>query len=286
MNLVTGVLAQTSSSDEDNLIVQTFDYLRDQANYRGTNGITVRILEHLQISLVAVVAAIVIAVPLSLWLGHKRRFGLLVINVSNVGRALPSFAILVVGNQLLGLDEKPVIGLVSVFIALVALAVPPIVTNTYVGIAEVPDEVRDAARGMGLSEGQILRRVEIPLAVPLIMAGIRTTAVQVVATATIAAQLSAGGLGRFIIDGFATRSTGGFVKVIVGALLVALLALATELVLGLVQRALTPKGLRAARRARRTAAADPDDDHPTVDPDRTTPVASSPTDEPALAGAP
>ena len=259
MSLLAGVLARTPTTD-DGLLVQTFDRLRDQASYRGNDGITVRILEHVQISFVAVIAAIVIAVPISLWLGHKRRFGLLIINVSNVGRAVPSFAILVVGNQLLGLDEKPVIGLVSVFLALVALAVPPIVTNTYVGIAEVSDDVRDAARGMGLSEGQILRRVEIPLAVPLIMAGIRTTTVQVVATATIAAQLGAGGLGRFIIDGFATRSSGGFVKVIIGALLVALLALATELLLGLVQRALTPKGLRAERRSRRQAELASDDD--------------------------
>lgn len=273
------VLAQSTGTSEDNLLVQTLDYLRDQASYRGPNGITTRILEHVQISVVAVVAAVVLAVPISLWLGHRRRFGLLVINVSNVGRAIPSFAILVVGNQILGLDEKPVIGLVSVFLALLALAIPPIVTNTYVGIAEVPDDVRDAARGMGLSEGQILRRVEIPLAVPLIMAGIRTTAVQVVATATIAAQLGAGGLGRFIIDGFATRSTGGFVKVIVGALLVALLALVTELLLGLVQRALTPKGLRAARRAR-TAAGSAD-----AEPDDGAPSASSPAGEPALVGA-
>ncbi|QYG91115.1 ABC transporter permease [Iamia sp. SCSIO 61187] len=279
MGPIGAVLAQSSGTSEDNLLVQTFDYLRDQARYRGPNGITTRILEHVQISVVAVVAAIVVAVPISLWLGHKRRFGLLVINVSNVGRAIPSFAILVVGNQILGLDEKPVIGLVSVFLALLALAIPPIVTNTYVGIAEIPDDVRDAARGMGLSEGQILRRVEIPLAVPLIMAGIRTTAVQVVATATIAAQLGAGGLGRFIIDGFATRSTGGFVKVIVGAVLVALLALVTELLLGLVQRALTPKGLRAARRAcaaAGSAEAEPDDDAPS---------ASPPPGEPALAGA-
>ncbi|HEV7722533.1 MAG TPA: ABC transporter permease [Iamia sp.] len=273
MSLLAGVLAQTSS-DDDNLIVQTLDFLRDQANYRGNGGITTRILEHVQISFVAVVAAVVIAVPISLWLGHKRRFGLLVINISNVGRALPSFAILVVGNQLLGLDEKPVIGLVSVFLALLALAIPPIVTNTYVGISEVSDDVRDAARGMGLSEGQILRRVEIPLAIPLIMAGVRTTTVQVVATATIAAQLGAGGLGRFIIDGFATRSSGGFVKVIVGALLVALMALATELVLGGVQRALTPKGLRSERRARHSP-----------DPDEPTEIASSPADEPALVGA-
>jgi osmoprotectant transport system permease protein len=217
-------------------------------------------------------------VPISLWLGHQRRFGLLVINASNVGRAIPSFAILVIGNEILGLEEKPVVGVLATFIALVALAIPPIVTNTYVGVSEVSDDVRDAARGMGLSEGQILRQVEIPLAVPLIMAGIRTSAVQVVATATIAAQLGAGGLGRFIIDGFATRSSGGFVKVIVGALMVALLALATELVLGGVQRLLTPRGLRAERRAR--DAPEVLDDEPAAPP-----PSASPPGEPVLAGA-
>lgn len=169
---VASLFAQATPDPDDNLLVQTFDYLRDQANYRGPNGITQRLLEHAQISFVAVAVAVLIAVPISLWLGHKRRFGLLIINVSNVGRAVPSFAILVVGNELLGRQEKPIIGIVAVFLALVALAVPPIVTNTYVGVAEVPDEVRDAARGMGLSEGQILRRVEVPLALPLVMAGI------------------------------------------------------------------------------------------------------------------
>jgi osmoprotectant transport system permease protein len=182
------------------------------------------------------------------WLGHRRRLGLLVINVSNVGRALPSFAILVLGTQLMGLLEKPVIGSVSVFVALVALAVPPMVTNTYVGMSEVPDDVRDAARGVGLSDAQMVFRVELPLAVPLIMAGVRTSAVQVVATATIAAQLGFGGLGRFIIDGYALRSSGGFTEVLAGAVLVAALALVTEAALGVLQRSLTPKGLRTPRR--------------------------------------
>jgi osmoprotectant transport system permease protein len=182
------------------------------------------------------------------WLGHRRRLGLLVINVANVGRALPSFAILVLGTQLMGLLEKPVIGSVSVFVALVALAVPPMVTNTYVGMSEVPDDVRDAARGVGLSDAQMVFRVELPLAVPLIMAGVRTSAVQVVATATIAAQLGFGGLGRFIIDGYALRSSGGFTEVLAGAVLVAALALVTEAALGVLQRSLTPKGLRTPRR--------------------------------------
>lgn len=275
MSSVGTLLAQATTEPGDNLLVQTFDYLRDAANYRGRSGITQRLLEHVQISFVALAAAIVLAVPVSMWLGHRRRFGLLIINLSNVGRAVPSFAILVLGNEFFGREEKPIIGAVAVFLALVALAVPPIVTNTYVGVAEVPDEVRDAARGMGLSEGQILRRVEAPLAIPLIMAGIRTTAVQVVATATIAAQLGSGGLGRFIIDGFARRQAGGFVRVIVGALLVALLALLSELVLGAIQKLLTPRGLRSADRSRSSSAA-PADDEPTRP--------SAPDDVPALVG--
>jgi osmoprotectant transport system permease protein len=226
-------------------VVDVLDWLRDLASWRGPTGIWARIVEHLQISAVALVAAIAVAVPPSLWLGHRRRFGLTVINVSNVGRAIPSFAVLVLGTQMVGLLEKPIIGSVSVFIALVLLAVPPIVTNTYVGMAEVSDDVRDAARGMGLSDRQVLWRVEAPLAVPLIMAGIRTSAVQVVATATLAAQLGFGGLGRFIIDGYATRASGGFTLVLGGAILVAALALLTEAALSLAQRWLTPRGLRA-----------------------------------------
>jgi len=254
--------------DQQNQLVEVVGWLRDAANWRGDRGAGTRLVEHVQISAVAVLASILVAVPPAVWLGHKRRFGLVAINISNVGRALPSFAILVLGTQLLGLLEKPIIGSVSVFVALVALAVPPIVTNTYVGMAEVPDDVRDAARGMGLSESQMVRQVELPLALPLIMAGIRTSAVQVVATATIAAQLGFGGLGRFIIDGYATRSSGGYTDVLAGALLVAALALLTEGLLGMAQRALTPKGLRAAPRWRRGPTADdaPTDDEVSSDP--------------------
>lgn len=241
-------------------LLDVVDWLRDMASWRGNGGIANRLVEHVRISAVAVVAAVLVAVPPAMWLGHRRRFGLLAINLSNVGRAVPSFAILVVGTQLWGLLEVPVIGSVTVFVALVALAVPPIVTNTYVAVAEVPDDVRDAARGMGLSDWQLLRRIEAPLAVPLIMAGVRTSAVQVVATATIAAQIGFGGLGRFIIDGFAVRSSGGYTQVLGGAVLVAALALVTELVLGGVQRALTPRGLRRPRRRRADRAEPVDDD--------------------------
>lgn len=220
-----------------------FDYLREVTNWWGPGGILHRLAQHCQLSFVAVGVAIVLAVPIAAWLGHRRRFGLLAVNVSNVGRALPSFAVLVVGTQLFGFRSEPIVGSLVVFLALVLLAVPPMVTNAYVGMAEVPDDVRDAARGMGLSDVQCVWRVELPLAVPLIMAGVRTSAVQVVATATIAAVVGAGGLGRYIIDGFAIGDAGN-VEVFVGALLVALLSLATEVAFAGLQRLATARGLR------------------------------------------
>ena len=130
------------------------------------------------------------------------RGGTLAINVANVGRAVPSFALLVLGFQLLGRHLLFGLGALPAYFALVALAIPPMVTNTFVGMREVDPDVREAARGMGMTGGQMLRRVEMPLAVPLIMAGIRTAGVQVVATATLAAVVGWGGLGRFIVDGF------------------------------------------------------------------------------------
>jgi osmoprotectant transport system permease protein len=201
------------------------------------------LFEHVQMAGVATLAACVLALPVAVWLGHKRRFGTVAVNISNVGRAIPSFAILVIGTEELGLLEYPFMGSFTTFIALVALAIPPLVTNAYVAVAEVPDELRDAAQGMGMSEVEVLRRVELPVATPLVMAGVRTAAVQVVATATIAAFVGAGGLGRFIIDGYAT---GNQAQIFAGALLVALLSLATEGGLALVQSLVTPEGLRYA----------------------------------------
>jgi osmoprotectant transport system permease protein len=219
---------------------EVFDWIVE--HWSGNRGVAHLLWEHVRMSAVALLAGIVLAVPPAVWLGHHRRFGSLAVNVSNVGRAIPSFAILVIGTELFGLREYPLVGSFTTFIALVALAVPPLVTNSYVAVAEVPDEVRDAASGMGLRDGQVLRRVELPLALPLIMAGIRTAAVAVVATATLAAFVDGGVLGRIIVDG---RAVNDDTRVFAGALLVAALAVVTELVLGGVQRLLTPKGLRA-----------------------------------------
>jgi osmoprotectant transport system permease protein len=225
------------------LLHEVVDWFGDADNWSGPRGVPHQLAEHARMAGVATLAACVLALPLAVWLGHRRRFGTVAVNVSNVGRAIPSFAILVIGTEQLGLREYPVIGSFTTFLALVALAVPPLVTNAYVAVAEVPDELRDAAYGMGMSGGEVLRRVELPVAAPLIMAGVRTAAVQVVATATIAAFVGAGGLGRFIIDG---RSVNDQAEIFAGALLVALLSLVTEGGLALVQSLVTPRGLRYA----------------------------------------
>jgi len=226
-------------------------WFNDPSHWRGAAGIPNRLIEHIQYSICAIVAAILIAMPIAVWLGHRRQFGTIAVNVSNVGRAIPSFAILVLGTQAFGLLQLPVMGSFTTFVALVALAVPPLMTNSYVAVAEVPDEVRDAARGVGMSELGVLRRVELPMAGPLLMAGVRTASVQVVATATIAAFVGAGGLGRYIIDG---RAIFDNTEIFAGALLVAVLSLATEITLGFAQRALTPRGLRAELVTARAAA--------------------------------
>jgi osmoprotectant transport system permease protein len=246
-----------------NLVHEVVDWFTDADNWSGRRGVLHQLTEHVRMAGVATLAACLLALPIAVWLGHKRRFGTVAVNVSNVGRAIPSFAILVIGTQQFGLLEYPIIGSFTTFLALIALAVPPLVTNAYVAVAEVPDDLRDAARGMGMAEREILWRVELPVATPLLMAGVRTAAVQVVATATIAAFVGADGLGRFIIDG---RAINDQAEIFAGALLVALLSLATEGGLALVQSLVTPRGLRyaevptGAEVAARAAAPQPTED--------------------------
>ena len=209
------------------------------AHWQGVNGVPSRLAEHMLMSAGSILAAALIALPVGILLGHYGRGGGVAINVSNIGRAIPSFAILVIAVQVVGIGAKPA------FIALVALGAPPILTNTYVGLREVNKELREAARGLGMTGGQVLRRVELPLAMPLIMTGIRTSAVQVVATATLAAAVAWGGLGRYIIDGFSTQDK---VQVFAGAVLVALVATIVERALSAVQKAVTPAGTRIAEK--------------------------------------
>ncbi len=217
----------------------------DPANWSGQDGIPARLGEHLVLSIIPLVGAILIALPIGAWIGHTGRFTNLAINVANVGRAIPSLAIL----AFVAIVSQPffvMIGLRSVaseaatIVALIALAIPPILTNTSIGIGEVDDEMVEAGRGMGMRGGQILRQVELPVALPIILVGIRTAAVQVVATATLGAVVATGGLGRYIIDGIAQRRNE---EVFAGALIVALLSILTELAFTAIARAATSPGL-------------------------------------------
>jgi osmoprotectant transport system permease protein len=207
------------------------------AHWHGDNGLPHRTGEHVVLSLVAIGLAAVVALPIGIALGHLRRGGTVSAAVANTWRAVPSYALLVLAFQVFGLGSTPT------YVALVALGLPPMLVNAYVGVAGVDTEVRDAARGMGMTGWQSLRRVELPLALPLVMAGLRTGAVQVVATATLAAFIGEGGLGRYIVDGHAVQDN---VTVVAGATVVALLSVLTELGLGAVQKAVTPRGRSAA----------------------------------------
>jgi osmoprotectant transport system permease protein len=198
------------------------EWLTDADSWRGSSGILHRMAEHGRYTAAATAAALVVAGPVAAWLGHKRRFGTLGMNIANVGQTLPTFAILVLVVQLVGTGDAPVVGPFALFLAMTLLAIPPIFTNVYTGIASVDDAYRDAARGLGMTTSQQLVRAEIPIAAPLLVTGLRIAVVQVIATATIGAYAGTGGLGRFIIDGFALQD---YPQVFGGALLVAVLAI-------------------------------------------------------------
>jgi osmoprotectant transport system permease protein len=200
-----------------------------------------KLREHVVLSLVALLVAVAIAMPVALLIRNTRLGAAIAINIGNVGRAVPSLAILALALPLLG------IGFASALVALTALAIPPILINASTGLREVNKDVIDAARGMGLSGGQILSRIQLPIAAPVIFAGIRTSAVQTVASATLATFIGAGGLGDLIVEGLQRR---GPEILLAGALAVAALAIITELGFGALERAFTPKGLKIARKKR------------------------------------
>jgi osmoprotectant transport system permease protein len=226
-------------------------WLTDPAQWSGPDGIPVRLLQHLWYSLLATAIAAAIALPIGVLVGHTGRGAVFAVNLTNLGRAIPTLGILILVFTLAGF------GIIPVLVALTALAVPPIVTNSYIGVRSVDREVREAAEGMGMRGRQVLWKVELPVAMPLIMAGIRTSTVQVVATATLAAFVGLGGLGRYLIDGLSQRDLP---QVVGGAVLVAVLSLLTELALGRVQtlvvsRGLAGRGVDAAVRAKVQKAA-------------------------------
>jgi osmoprotectant transport system permease protein len=219
-------------------------FLQEPSTWSGPGSIPARLWEHVWISVVATVVAVLLVLPLALWLGHRRRGADIAGAVVNIGRAIPSFGILVLTVMLLVEIGVSVLSPWPVLVALIALAAPPIFTNTIAGVQGVAPATVEAARGMGLTEGQLVGKVEVPLASPVIVEGLRIALVQVIATATLGALVAWGGLGRFIVDGFSQQNLG---KVMVGAVLVALLAVMAEVGLTAAQRASTPQGLRTGR---------------------------------------
>ena len=207
-------------------------YLNDPYNWTRANGILDLLVQHLRISGLAVLAAMLIGIPVGALLGHTGRGGGFAVALSNVSRAVPTLALLTL------FAVTPIgFGPTATTIALAVFAVPPVLTNTYVGFRGVDRDVVEASRAMGMDERQVLLRAELPLAAPLVMTGVRTAAVQVVATATLAALVAGGGLGRIITLGFRQQDYGA---VVAGAVLVALLAVLTEVVLAAVAWAVTP----------------------------------------------
>ena len=216
-----------------------WQFFTTAASWQGEDGILHRLWEHVWISGLALVVACLLALPLGILLGHVGRGGVLAINLANAGRAIPTLGIIILfAVSPLGLTTATLIATLVIF------AIPPILANAYVGVSTVDADAKESARGMGFSGWQVLRRVEMPLALPLMAAGVRTSGVQVVATATLAGYTGYGTLGQIIFRGFIVNL--GYL-VLGGAILVAVLAVLTELVLAALQRLVTPAGLRVGR---------------------------------------
>lgn len=213
-----------------------WEYLTDSFNWSGNEGIWARIVEHLWYTFAALGLSVVIGLPIGLRIGHTRRGAFLAINLGNAARALPSLGLLMIAVLLT--DQ---IGFLPVLIALVALGIPPILASTYAGLSGVDPATIDAARGMGMTGREILTKVEIPIGLPLIISGIRSATLQIVSTATIAALVSLGGLGRYVVDGLKLRD---FPQMFTGALLVALLAIALDALFALIGRLTVSPGLK------------------------------------------
>jgi osmoprotectant transport system permease protein len=269
------------------VLSEALAWLNDPLNWQGRRGVLALTVEHLRLSVLAVLLAAVVALPLGIWLGHRRRGGVVTVVLANTSRALPTFALLTI------FASTGLFGSRATILAVAIFAVPPILANTFTGLMEVDADVRDAARGMGMSGGRALAQVELPLALPLIGAGLRTATTQVLATVPLAALVGGTSLGSIIVSGMALQRYG---QVVAGALLVAVLSLIAEGVLALVQRVLTPPPMRATapgrrRRpaARQRSAADPATDSRSAPGDpaaRTTDPAPDPTPDRGAAAPP
>jgi osmoprotectant transport system permease protein len=222
------------------MIHDVIAWFRDSEHWHGAGGVPTLLGQHALLTLVSTLMAIALGLPVALWLGHRGHGGTFVVNLTNIGRAIPIVALL----SLLSLGVFGTGGFgpfgrsgVATLLTLALFALPPIVTNTYTGMVEVDRDMVEAARGMGMSEAGVLRRVELPLALPLIVSGIRLAVVQVWATATIAALVAGPGLGRIIVHGYESFQTA---EVVAGSLIVAAVALVLELALGLLQKLIDP----------------------------------------------
>ncbi len=236
-----GPLAAAVGNGPTSVVQEAVVWLNDPANWTGPNGILSLASEHLAMSAIAVLAAAVIALPLGIWLGYAGRGATLTVVVANTTRALPTLALLTLfAASAIGFGNRATVLAVTIF------AIPPILTNAHEGIRGVDPDAKDAAAGMGMSRSRVLRAVAIPLAIPLVAAGIRTSAVQVVATIPLAALVGGGGLGVIIVTGIATQRYG---KALAGAVLVATICLVVEGLLALAQRLATPAPLRYLARA-------------------------------------
>lgn len=215
--------------------------------WTGNNSIPLRLWEHVSLSAVSLAAGVAVALPIGLYIGHTGRGARSVIAVANIGRAVPSLGWLGMAYPItVALLARNGLGFWPTFVALVALAIPPIVTNAYAGLREVDPELREAGRGMGMRELELLRQVEIPIAMPVILAGVRASAVTVVATATLSSIVGGGTLGAYVVQGLFINDLP---RVVGGAIMVAALALLTEAGFAALQRASVSEGLRGRRRA-------------------------------------
>jgi len=224
-------------------LAQVLAWYTDPANWSGNNAIPLRLWQHLSLSVASLGAGLAIALPIGLYIGHTGRGARVAVAFSNIGRAVPSLGWLGIAYPIsTGLFQRAGIGFLPAFIGLLALAIPPIVTNTYAGLRDVDPELRESARGMGMRELQLLMRVEVPVALTVILAGIRVSAVAVVATAPLAALVGGGTLGSYILQGLELSDE---VRVFAAALMVAVLAVLTELAFAWLQRHAVSPGLAA-----------------------------------------
>lgn len=223
-----------------NLFAQAFAWLTDPARFVGADSLQLRMGEHLFYTFVSVLIAAIIAIPLGYFIGHTGRGRELAIGVSGAARALPSFGVILLLVLLIGVTQKPL----AAFIAFVLLAIPSILAGAYSGLEAIDRRVIDSARAVGMTEWQILWKVEVPLGLPLLIGGIRSAALQVVATVTLAAYIGLGGVGLYIISGLALRQ---FDQMLGAAIVIVVLALVLDGLFAVVQRLIVPRGVAAGR---------------------------------------